>query len=78
MSLPERLQAIALQMFYGSHLGIVSRRLSSAIAGGDAKEIWAAFKHCYEECKMDSEGGEEPVGPPKTGLLLELDKKKGR
>jgi two-component system osmolarity sensor histidine kinase EnvZ len=26
-------QAIALQMFYGSHLGIVSRRLSSAIAG---------------------------------------------
>jgi two-component system, OmpR family, osmolarity sensor histidine kinase EnvZ len=26
-------QAIALQIFYGSHLGIVSRRLSSAIAG---------------------------------------------
>jgi len=26
-------QAIALQMFYGSHLGVVSRRLSSAIAG---------------------------------------------
>ena len=28
-------QAIALQMFYGSHLGVVSRRLSSAIAGRD-------------------------------------------
>ena len=26
-------QAIALQLFYGNHLGIVSRRLSSAIAG---------------------------------------------
>jgi two-component system, OmpR family, osmolarity sensor histidine kinase EnvZ len=26
-------QAIALQMFYGNHLGVVSRRLSSAIAG---------------------------------------------
>ena len=26
-------QVIALQIFYGSHLGIVSRRLSSAIAG---------------------------------------------
>ena len=26
-------QAIALQMFYGNHLGVVSRRLSGAIAG---------------------------------------------
>ena len=26
-------QAVALQIFYGSHLGIVSRRLSGAIAG---------------------------------------------
>src|SRR5580704_9499970 len=26
-------QAIALQLFYGNHLGVVSRRLSSAIAG---------------------------------------------
>ena len=27
------LQAVALQIFYGSHLDIVSRRLSAAIAG---------------------------------------------
>src|ERR1700709_605229 len=27
------LQAIALQLFYGNHLGVVSRRLSSASAG---------------------------------------------
>ena len=26
-------QAIALQLFYGNHLGVVSRRLSGAIAG---------------------------------------------
>jgi two-component system osmolarity sensor histidine kinase EnvZ len=32
-------QAIALQMFYGSHLGIVSRRLSSAIAGETAYTV---------------------------------------
>ncbi len=32
-------QAVALQMFYGSHLDIVSRRLSSAVAGEIASTL---------------------------------------
>ena len=36
------LQAVALQMFYGSHLDVVSRRLSGAIAGEIALHAGAA------------------------------------
>src|SRR3954454_15192741 len=38
-------QAIALQIFYGSHLGIVSRRLSSAIAGEIAYTVELMRQH---------------------------------
>src|SRR6516225_8058431 len=33
------LQAVALQMFYGSHLDIVSRRLSSGVVGEIANTV---------------------------------------
>ena len=53
------LQAVALQMFYGSHLDIVSRRLSSGVVGEIANtvELLRRFpdpadrnQSCYNPC----------------------------